>query len=396
MDAVQGGGQYNWLVRGALSTTKSVASGRQLLRARQIIQLATLVCTAWLCLYAPALAETSYNFTLEERIYPNKGAIAQVGWLDNSNYLTLALAPGGTEIFQHSYPTTTLPQVFMSADFMRNYVCDPELAGRLSWRLSPRKNYLFFSWFTDEGDHQWRLFDISAAPRFQLKNFEPPAGMSISHVLFSPDDRYAVFIHDSMRGESDISVLVLDLQTGSELWRLTTQQVNFISELWWGGAIYDAPRFFAAAKLHDGQFEPHNGLAAFDLETRTLDFAPQDQGVICGDQTLWGKLICYATDDPQTPYVLTAKIPGQEQPRQIALSAQPVRLEALPAPGFVLLSNTEDRITNQLWLIDVFAGEKALVDEDCAGFALCPNGKLLVWARTRIELRVYSPVAAED
>jgi len=383
-------------VRAASSTTKSIATGQRMMSFRPLVQAMIAACVVCLYAHGPALADNSYGFVLEERIYPNKGAIAQVAWLDNDNYLTLALAPAGAEIYQHSYPTTTLPQVFMSADFMRNYICDPELAGRLNWRLSPRKNYLFFNWFTDDGNHQWRLFDISAAPRFQLKNFEPPAGMSIANVLFSPDDRYAVFIHDSMRGESDVSVLVLDLETGSELWRLSTQQVNFISDLWWGGAIYDAPRFYAAAKLHDGQFEPHNGLAAFDLTSQTLEFTPQAQGVVCGDQTLWGKLVCYATDEPQTPFVLDAEIPGQERRRQIPLSAQPIRLEALPAPGFVLLSNTEDRITNQLWLIDVFSGEKDLVDEDCAGFALSPSGKLLVWARTRIELRVYAPVAGEE
>lgn len=365
-----------------------------MLKAQTILGAFAAAILASLCYLPPAIAESSYRFELEQRIYPSNGAIAQVDWLDNDYYLTLALTPGGTEIYKHSYATSTLPQLFMSADFLRDHVCGPELAGRLSWRLSPRKNYLFFSWFTDSGIHEWRLFDISAAPRFQLKNFEPPAGMRISHVLFSPDDRYVVFVHDSMRGESDVSVLVLDLQTGTEQWRLTTQQVNFISSLWWAGAIYDAPRFNAAAKLYNGQFESHHGLASFNLADRSLEFAPQDYGVVSGDQSLWGKLTCYATDDPQIPFFLDAEIAGQETPLQIPLSANPVRLEALPTPGLVLLSNTADWVTNQLWLIDVFAGGKALVDDDCAGFALSPSGKLLVWSRTRIELRVYSPVSS--
>jgi hypothetical protein len=343
-----------------------------------------------------AAANPGYGYQLEERIYPSNGAISQVAWLDNSHYLTLALTPGGTEIYLHTYPTTTLPQLFMSADFMRNHVCSPELAGRLSWQLSPRKQYLFFSWFNDSGQHQWKLFDIASAPHFQLKSFQPPLGMHIARVLFSPDDRYAVFVHDSMHGESDVSVLVLDLETNSEQWRLSTQQVNFISELWWGGALYDTPRFYGAAKLYDGQFTSHHGLAFFDIGTRELQFTPQENGVICGDQTLWGKLFCYATADTAMPYVLAGDIPGQELQRQVPLTAHPVRLMALPAPGLALLSNTDDWITNQLWLIDLFSGEKHMIDADCAGFALSPDGKLLVWARTRIELRVYTPVTDQE
>lgn len=361
-----------------------------------LLRLLTLLCGAILGWQTAAAANPGYSYLLEERIYPSNGAISQVAWLDNSRYLTLALTPGGTEIYLHSYPTTTLPQLFMSANFMRNYICEPGLAGRLTWQMSPRKQYLFFSWFDDAGLHQWKLFDIANAPHFQLKNFQPPPGMFISRVLFSPDDRFAVFVHDSMHGESDVSVLVLDLASGSEQWRLSTQQVNFISELWWSGAIYDTPRFYAAAKLYNGQFEPHPGLAFFDIGTQALEFTPQENGVICGDQALWGKLFCYATGDPTVPFVLAADIPGQELQRQVPLTAQPVRLKALPAPGLALLSNTDDWITNQLWLIDMFSGEKYMVDADCAGFALSPDGKLLVWARTRIELRVYAPMVAEE
>ena len=249
MDVNRCDGQYNWLVRGVFSTQSPTVAAWSRSRATLLLRLFTLACGVVLGWQAPATAETSYSYLLQERIYPSNGAISQVAWLDNGHYLTLALTPQGTEIYLHSYPTTTLPQLFMSADFMRDYICSPELAGRLTWQLSPRKQYLFFSWFDDEGRNQWKLFDIAAAPHFQLKSFQPPAGMFISRILFSPDDRYAVFVHDSMHGESDVSVLVLDLESGSEQWRISTQQVNVISKLWWSGAIYDTPRFCGSAQL---------------------------------------------------------------------------------------------------------------------------------------------------
>lgn len=349
----------------------------------------------WLaCL--PLRAEAKPGYALEERIYPSNGAIAQVAWLDNSHYLTLALTPGGTEVYRHTYPTTALPEPFMSAGFFSRHVCRPDLAGRIQWRLSPQKKYLFFGWFDDNGGRQWTLFEISDVPNFKLKRFQPPAGMNIFDVLFSPDDRYAVFIHDSMHGESDVSVLALDLSAGTEAWRLSTQQVNFISDLWWGGAVYNAPRFYAAAKLHDGQFEARHGLVSFDLAANTWQFTSNELDLVRGAEALWGKLTCYAVDAQQAQYVLQVAIPGQELPREIPLTAHPVDLVALPQPGLVLINNTSDYITNQLWLIDVFSGDKYLIDPDCAGFSLAPDGKLLVRARTRIELRVYAPLAEDS
>ncbi|GEM_PF-2917704 len=344
----------------------------------------------------PGLAWATVSYELAERIYPSHGVVAGVAWLDSEHYLTLSLTPDGTEVSRHTYPTASLPEPFISANFMRQYVCGPELAGRLSWTISPRKNYLFFNWFTDSGNREWVLIDISGRPDFRIKRFEPPAGMQIRHALFSPDDRFVVFVHDAVNGGSDVSLLMIDLAAGVEHWRLTTEDINFVDELWWGGAMLDAPRFWGAAKLYDGQFQTRHGLASFDLQARECSFALGPDDILCGAEAIWGRAGCLASTGGGLPYYLEAEIPGQSGPRQIPLSAHPVAVQALSSPGLVLLSNTTDWITNQLWLIDVLSGDKHAIDADCAQFSLAPDGKLLVQARTSIELRVYVPVTVED
>ena len=379
---------YNWGVHeqgslySAVTTPGPTATGRWLATG-----LAILVILA--CLSGPAAAGERYELSARSNV--RHGAVAATAWLDNDKYLVLSVAPDGAQVYCINH-TDSLEETFMSAGFIEQHVCVDELLGRLSWELSPGRNYLFFKWFDEGGNRRWVLIDISGAPNFKLKRFQAPPGMQISDILFSPDDRYAVLVHDAAHGDCDVSLLILDLTSGTEFWRLSTENLNFIQDLWWGTGYLDAPRFNAAAKLFNGEFEPHAGLARIDLKTKKVEFTSGVGEVICGSQQIWGHITCRANASGTAPYQLEAVIPGDEKPRRIPLSAQPVDVMALPQPGLVLLSNTVDWVTNQLWLVDVFSGEKYMVDDDCAGFSLADDGKLIVRARTRIELRIYEPV----
>jgi len=342
-------------------------------------------------LSGPVRAEGS-KFELAYRLNPNQGAVAAASWLDAEHYLVLSVSPHSAQVFRHSY-SETIQETFMSAGFIQQHVCSERMLGRLSWEVSPASNYLFFKWLDENDNRRWVLVDISAAPNFKLKRFGAPPGMQIADILFSPDDRFAVLKHDADHGDCDVSLLVIDLVNGREHWRLSTENLNFISELWWGGGILDAPRFNAATRLFNGQFEPHSGLARINIDSQLVEFSVGANDLICGSEAIWGHITCKASSTGSTPYILEADIPGEDAPRQIPLSAHPVEVLAMPQPGYVLLANTSDWVTNQLWLIDVFSGEKHLIDQDCAGFSLSPDGKLLVRALTRIELRVYEPVA---
>jgi hypothetical protein len=217
--------------------------------------------------------------------------------------------------------------------------------------------------------------------------------MQIAKILFSPDDRYAILVHDSYNQGCEYSILALDLETGTEHWRISAQELSFVSNLWWGGAIFDAPRFNAVASLHNGEFLDQPGIARCDLTGRTIDFAPENAGLILGSEALWGSVECYAAEaGADAPYYLRAAISGQGGDRTILLSDNPVTLTAMPNPGLVLLVNTTDWVTRQLWLVNVLAGDKLLIDSDCAGFSLAADGKLLVRAGGKNELRVYELV----
>ena len=179
----------------------------------------------------PAQAQPPLTYKIVARINLTHGVVAGADWLDNDRYLTLMITPEGAEVFRHSYEHSTR-ELFISSDFMQRYACSAEATGNLRWHLSPGKRYLYFSWFLSDGARHWALLDIADAPSFKLKRFTPPTGMRIHQSLFSPDDRYAVFVHDSFQGESDVSVLVLDLAAGTEAWRLTTFQIDSIQDLW--------------------------------------------------------------------------------------------------------------------------------------------------------------------
>lgn len=332
-------------------------------------------------------------YQLAARINLTQGFVKQSAWLDNDKFLTLLLSPDGAAVWRTSYSTLERDK-FISSSFLEQYVCSPELSTRLEWTLSPSKHYLFFSWFTDDGARQWTLIDISAAPEFKIKKFTPPPGMQIARILFSPDDRYAVLVHDSFKQGSDVSLLAMDLQQGVECWRASAVQAGFIGELWWGGAIYDSPRFNFMASLYEGRSLAHPMQLTCDLKQATLTLDEGQAGLLFGAEALWGRVGCFTKGESREgPFYIAVTIPGQPKAMQVPLSAHPVAVTLMPEPGMVLISNTSDFVTNQLWLIDALAGDKFLIDSDCAGLSVASDGKLLVRSRTNNELRIYERVA---
>jgi hypothetical protein len=353
---------------------------------------AACLLLGWLSLALPAQAAPRGAagmpaYELDAVIYVREGYVAEATWLDADQYIYLAVSPDGAAVWRYNY-TESVKERFISANFIEQNICPAQYAARLTWTLSPGKRLLFTHYFDDAGKHYWNLLDIGAAPNFRLKNFQPPAGMQINQALFSPDDRYGVFVHDSFLEGSDTSILVLDFETGAEHWRVSTYDLNFITQLWWGAAIYDAPRINAVAQLYNGEFKERDGLAKLDLAAKTMTFNPEAGGVLLGSDALWGEITCVATGDAGQPYELVGRIPGQAEVR-VGLTAKPVAVEALPQAGLVLLANSADQITTDLWLVDLVNNDKRLVDQDCAGFSLASDGKLLVRGQKNNALRVY-------
>ena len=337
---------------------------------------------------APAPAASSAHYELAARLSLSHGLVKDIAWQDSDRFLTLVLSPDGAAVWRTSLSSLDREK-YMSSQFVESNVCAANLTSRLSWVVSPQQRYVLFLWFQDDSTRQSVLVDVSAAPQFRVRRFSVPEGMQVVRGLFSPDERYLVLVHDTAFDTSDISILVLDLQEGSEVWRIATHELSFIGELWWCGANYDKPEFSAVAGLHDGQFTDEPGLATCDITSKQLAFAPTASGLLCGFQPLWGMVTCHRSAASSTSqFYLEAEVTGQPA-GTIPLTAEPVELRAMNDPGLVLLSNTADHITNQLWLIDVLGGDKLLVDNDCAGYDIAPDGKLLVRSKTTNELRVY-------
>lgn len=330
------------------------------------------------------------RYELTARVSLPHGFIKEAAWLDPGNYIALVLSPDGAAIWKIGYSEPSRVK-FMSSNFIEERICPAQFAPRLSWAVSATKRYICFMWFSDDGAREWALVDISGAPEFKLKRFTPPAGMQVAKALFSPDDRYLVLVHDGLREGSAASIVTLDLEQGTEVWRIGTHELNFVSEVWWGGAMLDAPKFCAVASLNDGEFHEDPGLAVCDVATQQLSYTPAQQSLLLGADALWGKIVCYATaQQSPMPFYLEATIPGERPHGSIPLSARPVQLQMLPAPGLILINNTVDYVTNQLWLLNVLSGDKQPVDEDCAAFSLAADNKLLVRGQAKSELRVYT------
>jgi hypothetical protein len=340
---------------------------------------------------APAAAaqQESLHYELAARVNLPHGFIREAAWLDNDNYLALMLSPDGAAVWRIGYSTPDR-QKFMSSTFIEENICPAGIASRLTWTVSPGRKYVCFLWFLDDGSRKCALIDISHAPEFRIKHFTPPAGMQVAKALFSPDDRYIVLAHDAFHEGCEVSLLVLDLEQGAEVWRISTHELSFISELWWGGAILDEPRFSAAAGLSDGQFHERPGQAVCDIRAHQLTYTSAPDGLLGGAESLWGQVACYsAAPGAATAFYMRPTVPGHPELTEIPLSAKPVQVEMTPVPGLVLLSNTLDYITNELWTVNVLTGGKSLVDEDCASFSLASDNKLLVRSQTKSELRIY-------
>jgi hypothetical protein len=91
----------------------------------------------------------------------------------------------------------------------------------------------------------------------------------------------------------------------------------------------------------------------------------------------------------QTAYGLQAAVPGYQQLVPLPLSTLPLRIQCLATPGLVLINNTADYTTYELWLVNVLDGSKTLIDGDCGGFDVTADNRLLVRSKSSNEIRVY-------
>ncbi|MDQ3024679.1 MAG: hypothetical protein M3R04_09920, partial [bacterium] len=244
------------------------------------------------------------RFELAAKINMSRGLIREVAWLSDKTFIALVMRPDGAQVLQFDYETLRREK-FLSAEFIGKHMTGAEQAERLSWTVSPARKYIFFSWFIDSGERRWKLVDISEPPNFRLRSFNPPDGMQIDRALFSPDDRYLAFFHDSNIEGSPVSILVLDLKAGKELWRIGSAELGFIKDAWWDGAVFDAPRFQVTAMVHEGQFLQQPGLATLALQGKNLKFSENVDGVVTGAGGLWGQALALQSNPgAQSPYYL--------------------------------------------------------------------------------------------
>jgi hypothetical protein len=319
------------------------------------------------------------------------GVVRDAVWLDGTRLLVLQQQSDGANVISVDYAKLTQAP-FISSSFMAANICPAAAASRLNWLVGPRRRHIFFTW-TESEAHRWALLDISAAPQFRLKRMQVPDGMQVSQALFSPDERFITLVHDGAAAGSDCSVLIVDLATGNEVWRVDSHHLNFVQNLWWAGAVYDTPRFYASAKLCDGVFHESPGLALFDLNKQQLSFSAPDAAgsLLLGASALWGRVDAFAAPRPggKPEYRLQAAIPGQKNLKPLLLSAPPLHLQCLSVPGLVLVSNTTDYATYELWLVNLLTGDKQRVDGDCGSYDSAPDNRLLVRSHDSNALRIY-------
>jgi hypothetical protein len=335
--------------------------------------------------------EDAPRFEQAARITMNQGLIREVAWLSDTSFITLVMRPDGAQVLQFDYDTLRREK-FISADFIAKHLTAAADTDRLSWTISPARKYLFFNWYLDNGQRLWKLVDISEPPNFRLRSFSPPDGMQIERALFSPDDRYLALFHDSNIEGSPVSILVLDLNSGKEVWRVDSSEVGFVKDAWWDGAVFDSPKFQATVMVHNGQFLQRAGLATLQLQGKNLRFSENVDGVVTGATGLWGQALAMQSNaGAQSPYFLLVSMPGNRE--TIPLTSVPDDLQLLSDTGLVLLSNV-DRKNNvgELWLINATKRTKYLVDGDAAGFSLSGSGRLLVRGEQSNELRIYDYV----
>lgn len=333
-------------------------------------------------------ADPSFNLTASVRM--SRGYISQAGWLDDGHLLTLVITPNSAEVWRTDIDTLERDR-FISGSLLTGHICPLELTSRLGWTLSPQRNYIFFKWFGDQGTRHWALLDIADAPRFRLKQFTAPSGMQISRVLFSANDRYAAFIDDSFIEGSSTSVLVMNLDSGEEAWRIASQQLSFVVDEWWREDL--GPDTMAlAASLFDGEFYPTASLATASIPDQAVEFSPAAHQLIAGTGADWGWAACSQVSNSTNPrYYMEIYEHGGGASR-IELDLRPIDLQALQRPGCVLLLNSADLVTSKLWLVSTGSTRvPTLVDADCRDVAVSAGGKLLVLAGGSNEIRIYEP-----
>ncbi len=329
------------------------------------------------------------QFSLQGSINPSLAFVSQVAWVDNDRFLSLAITPEGAEVWRTSYEFPR-PERFMSQKFLTQNICPPEYIHSLKFQVSPGKNYIFFSWQGRGDVLAHALVDISRAPSFRLKRFSLPPGMQVAFASFSPDDSLIVLGHDSFRQDCGISLLTINLTTGTENWRMKSHRLNFVSNLWWSNPANGANKLFASAKVFEGNFAERTSFFTIDPQNGEVAANAELDGVIIGAEALWGRTwVSETTPGTEFPFSLTAEIPGAAVQLQVPLSSPVVDMQVLSDPGRVLVSNSSDGSITQLWLVDLASGDKFRVDEDCAEFSLSPNDTLLVRGSRVNQLRVY-------
>lgn len=353
-----------------------------------------LLCLAACLLFAallPAAALAAPRYVRTASLKLPGGVVRDAVWHSGTRLLVLQQGLDGASVLSLDYGSMA-QDTFISTKFMADNICPPAASGSLSWTVSPKRRYIVFHW-QEGAARRWSLLDISGAPSFRLKRVNTPAGMQVESALFSPDERWLALAHDASHHSGSSALLVLDLDQGSEALRVETSSINFIGRLWWAGAVHDSPRFYAAAKLYNGQFFETPGLAQIDIAARQLRFVHPGTSadLLLGSSALWGRVDAYADNSrgAADSYGLQASVPGYNALKPVALSTLPLRLQCLSAPGLVLINNTPDYQTYELWLVNVLDGAKTLVDGDCGGFDLAPDNRLLVRSKTSSALRVY-------
>jgi hypothetical protein len=345
-----------------------------------------VACAALGLCFAASTAVAAPNYVVKRAFEVPDGLIRSAVWLDKNRLLALEQREAGAAISVYDCSTRQVTP-FMSEAFMSRNVCPGRCAGSLEWVVSPQRKYICFLWNSGAG-RDFALVDISQSPKFKLKRITTPPKMQVQHALFSTDEHYFVLVHDAARASCPTTVLVMDLWNGEEAWRVDSHAGSFIDRVWWG-AGQDAPRFFGTVKLYQGEFFDRAGLGIFDLRQHQLSFVrPSRNDLLMGDSAAWGSVNLYATSAAKASYSLQASLPGTPPLSGLPLTSKPLEVRCLSTPGLVLVSNTTDYDTYELWLVNVLDGTKSLVSDDCAGFDLAPDNRLLLQSRHDLELRI--------
>lgn len=332
-------------------------------------------------------AVTEPQFRLMDRITFPGELIRNAAWLDDNHYLCLTAGPEGACVWTVTYNSGER-SMYISPPFFNEHIARFPECLNLSWSLSPSHRYMFLHWRDSAGQFQWRLLDISDPPFFVSKSFEPPGGMHVHDVLFSDDDRYAVFSNDAYSEGSEISLLVLDLLNGAEAWRVSTHDLSFLKRIWWSGET-GAQHCLASAELQNGEFRSRPGLAILDVANQTLSYDNERSGLLMADNAEWGSVGCHiASRDQEAPYYIRADTWHLGSNLQVPLSDAPLDIACLSEPGLILVRNTDNYTVSQLWLINLQTGDKHLVSRDCEHFQVSDDDRLLVVPRGSNELHV--------